>query len=140
MNRRVLVTGGRAFADRVAVFRTLDALQPIECVIHGDATGADALAREWARVRGVPDEAYAADWENLEGVPASRRRINRRTRRYYNVTAGFERNQRMLDHAQPTHVIAFAGGRGTNDMVGRTIRARAAGAAIEFVDMREVSQ
>ena len=48
---RVLITGGRDFADRILLFEALDRLHAIHSfsvLIHGDAKGADTLAGEWA--------------------------------------------------------------------------------------------
>lgn len=133
---RVLVTGGRNYGNREHVYRVLDSLQPVQVVIHGDAGGADTLAKEWAIERGVPHDPHPADWENLDGVPRSHRKFNIRTKRMYNVKAGFDRNEEMLRRTCPTHVVAFTGGRGTNDMCWRTITARRAGQAVEFMDLR----
>lgn len=56
--RRIVVTGGRNYADRDAVFAALNRLHakhPITTLAHGGARGADALAAEWAaRRRGDP--------------------------------------------------------------------------------------
>lgn len=101
---RLLVCGGRDFDDREFVFHALDkvhAKRPIECLIHGAARGADTLAADWALDRGVLCNAYPADWER-DGRGA-----------------GPIRNQRMLDQGKPDGVVAFAGGRGTADMVRR---------------------
>lgn len=98
----VLVCGGRAFEDRDKVVSVLDEIHastPIKCVIHGGAKGADALADYWAtlhapmRIVMVP-----ADWSA------------------YGRAAGPLRNARMLEW-NPDLVIAFPGGRGTEDMV-----------------------
>lgn len=101
---RVLVCGGRDFTDRGWLFATLDSLakeRPITFVIHGCASGADAMAGEWATMRGIDSEKYVAAW---------------RTR---GAAAGPERNARMLAAGRPDAVIAFPGGRGTADMVRR---------------------
>lgn len=47
--------------DRVAAFAALDVLHTCY-IIHGDARGADRLCRDWAVSRGIPHEAYPADW------------------------------------------------------------------------------
>jgi hypothetical protein len=55
---RVLVFGGRDFSDRRWLFRVMDDLharQPITCIIEGEASGADTLAREWAEDRGIEE-------------------------------------------------------------------------------------
>lgn len=44
---RVLVTGPRAFTDRMALWNALEALKP-DVIIHGEADGADTFAGHWA--------------------------------------------------------------------------------------------
>lgn len=106
---KVLVCGGRDYADELHVFDVLDELwrdRAVEQVIHGGASGADSLARRWANYREVPHVPYPADWMR------------------YGPAAGPLRNQRMLDHAKPDLVVAFPGGTGTADMVRRAKAAR----------------
>ena len=104
MKQTLLVCGGRTFADREKLFSILDAAHaanPIEYLVHGCAPGADTLADEWAKARGVPVEKYPALWD------------------VHGRKAGPIRNQLMLDDGQPDIVVAFAGGIGTADMVRR---------------------
>ena len=101
---RVLVCGGRDYADAQRVEQELVALGPTE-IAQGGARGADALAHAWAKARGVPVATYLPDW------------------RSFGASAGPLRNQRMLDEFRPDLVLAFHGGRGTADMVGRARRA-----------------
>ena len=78
---RVLVCGGRDYTDRGAVFAALDELharEPIALLIHGAARGADSLGGEWAAARGVPVQAFPADWKK------------------HGRAAGPKRNQQML--------------------------------------------
>ena len=105
---RVLVAGSREFANRDFMFQQLDKMNefhPITTIIHGDARGADRMAGEWANSRGVPIEIYPADWEK-DGR-----------------SAGFKRNERMMDEGNPTRVIGFTsdasptGSRGTKHML-----------------------
>ena len=101
---RVLGCGGRGYADQAMLFGALDMeaeVNGVSAIIQGEADGADKLARLWAHSRGVPCEGYAADW------------------RQHGRAAGPIRNQQMLDVAMPDKVFAFAGGRGTADMVRR---------------------
>lgn len=77
-------------------------------VIEGEANGADFLSRVWAVYRGVPFHPFPAQW---------------RVGGQYNPHAGPERNQRMLDEGRPGLVMAFPGGRGTDDMVTRSLNA-----------------
>ena len=97
---KVLVCGGRYYADRLRVDQVLCDLKP-EKVIHGAAQGADTLAAEWALDMGVPVEAYPADWER------------------HGRAAGPIRNRHMLEDSCPDVVVAFPGGKGTADMVKR---------------------
>lgn len=126
---KVLVCGGRDYSDQERVFQVLDYLDlnrsPIRLVIHGAAKGADALGKKWAETRGVEDDAYPALWDWLEASNA----VIKRTRdgRPYNANAGPDRNAKMLSHGKPDLVVAFPGGRGTDDM---TEKARAFGVKV----------
>ena len=111
---RVLVCGGRQFENRDMLNAALDKLhheRVFSLVISGGAPGADSLAEAWAKAAGVTRKIYAPRWE----YPG-------------------RRNQRMLDERRPDLVVAFPGGRGTADMVGR---ARSAG--IEVIDFGEAT-
>lgn len=113
---RVLVCGGRDFSDCGLMFNTLDALAKVEvvdCIIEGDARGADRIAGAWAKRRRIDLRLFPADWAQ------------------YGKAAGPIRNQKMLDAGKPDLVIAFPGGNGTADMVRR---ARGAG-----IEVREIS-
>lgn len=109
MRQRVLVCGGRDYRDRESAFKVLDAAHyanPIECIIHGTARGADSIAAEWAESRLIPIEPYPADWKR------------------HGSGGGPIRNQRMLDEGKPHMVIAFPGGYGTADMIRRAEAAK----------------
>lgn len=96
--KRVVVTGGREYDNGAAVRAVLE-LEPIAELAAGDATGADSLALTWAKHANVPHRRYAADWKK------------------YGRKAGPIRNREMLDDFKPDCVIAFPGGRGTDDCV-----------------------
>ena len=101
---RVLVCGGREFANRQMLDETLNRLhldRGVTLIISGGARGADTMAEWWARAEIVPCDVYQADWTGL------------------GRKAGPIRNQRMLDEAKPDLVVAFPGGKGTADMVRR---------------------
>jgi hypothetical protein len=116
---KILVCGGRDYSDRTRVFQVLDYLhqnrRPITLVIHGAATGADALGKEWAQTRGVEDDPYPARWDWLEAPNA----VIKRTKagKPYNANAGPDRNAKMLSHGKPELVVAFPGGRGTENAI-----------------------
>lgn len=53
---KLLVTGGRDFADEAMVKRVLDSLHAkynFTLLIHGDASGLDRLAGAWAHETGI---------------------------------------------------------------------------------------
>lgn len=126
---RVLVCGGRTYGrllnlgyppdirrqeqERVdreqrLLFDTLDTMKVdkgISAIITGDAPGADRLAARWARRQMLTVHRFDAEWGAL------------------GISAGPRRNQRMLDEGKPDMVVAFAGGRGTADMVSRAKKA-----------------
>lgn len=114
MGIRVLVCGGRDFADANMLWSRLEYAQEvrgkIDVIIHGGAEGADSLAAEWANRERVKAIRFDANW------------------RKYGKRAGPLRNQRMLDEGKPDLVVALPGGRGTADMVRR-----AQGAGIEVM-------
>jgi hypothetical protein len=98
---RVLVCGGRDYTDREVVYACLAEAQfglGMTVVIHGGATGADALAKEWCLENGFPQEEYLPHY----GCWGKR--------------APLVRNQDMID-AKPDLVLAFPGGSGTAHMV-----------------------
>ena len=109
--KRLLVCGGRDYADRQRVILELNAERP-DVVITGGAQGADSLASNIALSAGIPTIIMPAPWVR------------------YGKSAGPVRNGWMLKHASPTHVLAFPGGAGTADMVSR---ARAAGIVVREV-------
>lgn len=105
---RVLVCGGRDFKDWKWLFAALDAFRKdngVAVVIHGCARGADDWASVWARDRGIPEERYPADWLT------------------HGKGAGPIRNKQMLTKGKPDQVIAFPGGRGTDNMIQQAEKA-----------------
>jgi len=91
---RVLVCGGRDYTGDVVCLSQID----ISILIHGDAKGADTLAKEYAVIRGIHHAAVPALWD------------------YYYRGAGFQRNSAML-LLQPEYCVAFPGGKGTQMMI-----------------------
>lgn len=114
---RVLVCGGRDFCDWRKLSGTLTNLhmqrQAITEVVHGNAIGADWLAKAWAISAGIPEKPFPAKWSE------------------HGKAAGPIRNQQMLDEGKPNLVVAFPGGAGTRDMVTRAKKA-----GIEIVEVQ----
>lgn len=114
---RVVVTGGRDYADAAFVDTVLGTLlrwRGIGRLAHGSARGLDALADQWARGLGnIPVQPYRADWDT------------------FGRRAGPMLNRAMLDAERPDVVIAFPGGRGTADCVAAALERR-----IPVLDLR----
>lgn len=111
---RVLVCGGRDFNDAMTLGSWLGGIHKqrgITLLVHGGARGADYMAGKFAEWAGIPCDAYAID-HALDGPWPG---------------AGPRRNERMLAASKPDLVVAFAGGRGTADMVRQ---AKAAGVRV----------
>jgi hypothetical protein len=109
---RVLVCGGRRFADRALLEAVLDRLhraRPFAVLIEGDAQGADRMAGAWAEARGIDRLVFKADWDRL------------------GAKAGPTRNRQMLAEGKPDLVVAFPGRHGTAHMMRI---ARAAGVEV----------
>jgi hypothetical protein len=60
-DRVVIVTGSRDWGDETAIHDALVKANPT-LVVQGGASGADALARAWALVNGVPCRTFHASW------------------------------------------------------------------------------
>lgn len=100
---KILVCGGRDYDDFASICHVLRALRP-STVIEGGARGADAPAGRWARDNEVNLIVVHADWTK------------------HGRAAGHIRNGWMLDE-RPEIVVAFPGGRGTDNCV-KQARAR----------------
>jgi hypothetical protein len=131
----VLVTGSRAWSDIPAMHDALldtwhDATQDGHAgitVMEGGATGADTIARWWAKqhqAHGVGSQAVTADWGEPcgDGCPAGHRKDAHGSS--YCPLAGHRRNQQMVD-AGPAIVLAFRVGKstGTADCIRRAEKA-----------------
>lgn len=98
---RVLITGGRKFSDKILLNKVLNKLHQefhFTLLIHGDASGADSLAKKWALDKGIDILSCPADWKT------------------YGKSAGPIRNKSMLKH-NPELVVAFPGSNGTLNMI-----------------------
>jgi|HubBroStandDraft_3_1064219.scaffolds.fasta_scaffold1168525_2 hypothetical protein len=119
---RILVCGGRDYADASALNEALDSIhreKNVTRLIHGAARGADTLAAAWALSRNIPTGAFPAFWS------------------VHGKAAGFRRNEVMLRLGRPELVVAFPGGKGTAHMVNL---ARKAGVAVQEVAKLAVGQ
>jgi hypothetical protein len=102
---RVLVCGGRDYSDFEHLSKVLDQhyrARPFSHLIHGGASGADALADRWAADNHVFRLPFYAEWK------------------VFGRSAGPIRNGRMIEEGKPDLVLAFPGGRGTADMISKS--------------------
>ena len=101
MKYRILVCGGRNL-DPHKVAKTLEKnyshmIDDI-IVVHGGARGADEGADLFADKMGIEKDVFPADWKQ------------------YGKRAGLIRNREML-HSRINVVVAFPGGKGTQNMI-----------------------
>jgi hypothetical protein len=111
---KILVCGGRDYDNRAYVFQVLEMIHeenPITCVVHGAATGADSLGQAWALSKEISEIPYPAEWDKFKRA------------------AGPIRNAKMLRENEDIElVVAFPGGSGTGNM-----RIKAERAGIEVI-------
>lgn len=104
-----LICGGRDFADQAMFDSAMGDLVRLNgCparIVHGAARGADSMANAWADRKAIQIIRMPADWQR------------------HGRAAGPIRNQEMLDRMKPSLVVAFPGGKGTADMIGRARKA-----------------
>lgn len=112
MAHYVAFTGGRDYTDRTNVASTLRILKFLYDddlrVIHGAAPGADTLVDEECRRLDIRQKPFPANWTT------------------YGKPAGVIRNTAMCrylemcrDKGHTIEVVAFPGGKGTNDMIAQ---------------------
>jgi len=105
-NDKILIYGGRDYADWEGAFKALDLLKSrieqrgdrIAEVIEGGAKGADRLGREWAQAHGISVITFNADWNR------------------FGKSAGSIRNRQQFEEGQPNLCVEFPGGPGTRNM------------------------
>jgi len=104
-----LICGGRAFVDKGMFEKSMNDLMhnfgyPSR-IVHGAATGADSMADDLGNRLAIRVSRFPANWKS------------------HGRAAGPFRNRDMLA-VKPDKVIAFPGGRGTQDMVKRARKAK----------------
>jgi len=98
-----LICGGRDFTDQAmfddAMNRLIEMWGLPARIVHGAATGADAMADRWGRHYVIDVVRVPAEWEQ------------------HGLFAGPKRNWQMLTEYKPQRVIGFPGGKGTASMI-----------------------
>lgn len=77
----IAIVGGRDFTNKDALFAHLDHLDEPFTLVSGGAKGADSLAEDYAKSRGIYIEVIKPQWK------------------IYGKAAGFIRNQRIISKA-----------------------------------------
>lgn len=116
---RILLTGSREFTDRDLIAAALrEAATKLSAddatsvtLITGGARGADRLAADIARTLGWAVETHPADWS-------------------YGKTAGFKRNQEMVNLGADVCIALFVEGLACNGTKDCAHRARRAGITV----------
>lgn len=103
-NMRVIIAGGRDFADYDLLYRKMvsilkDQLPVNVEIVSGGANGADKLGERWAESLAFPVKRFPADWNK------------------HGKSAGPIRNEEMAKYA--THCVVFWDGksRGSKNMI-----------------------
>jgi hypothetical protein len=123
----VLVVGGRDYLHYERLVAVMDTVlgwnddQPFR-LVTGGATGADHLAVQWAKERGLTPE-------QIIEIPVAKN-FKERTQlgaifdwETQGKAAGPMRNAYMLETWRPGQGVVFPGGRGTEDMLVRLFQA-----------------
>jgi len=95
---KIIVTGGRYYKNFSELLRVLDELKP-SFIIQGGCSGADSMAVTYSIARKIEYKTYEADWDQ------------------YGLSAGPIRNKKMLEENLDAVLVAFPGGRGTENCV-----------------------
>lgn len=117
---KLIIAGGRDFNDFQLMDQEFlknfgDLNNDGIIIISGEAQGADSLGEDIAYKYGLGVDPNPALWSDLS-VPGAVIRKNKYGH-FYNVVAGYQRNERMAEKA--THLLAFFDGKskGTADML-----------------------
>lgn len=89
---RILVCGDRNWTKKRVIYNVLKFMQIVtnlECIIEGEARGADKLSRICAEQLGIKVIKFPANWKK------------------YGKAAGSIRNMQMLKEGKPNIVLAF---------------------------------
>ncbi len=105
----VVVVGGRELRSQRSVWQALDRAhrhKSIAVLVHGGTPGAEELAADWARDKGIRVIACPADWARDQ------------------ETAALKRHKRMIEEFDPDGVIILPGAVFGDDLAARAGAAR----------------
>ena len=60
---KLAIVGSRTFSDYELLKTTIDQIPTPSLIVSGGARGADTLAEQYARERGIPTKIFLPDWK-----------------------------------------------------------------------------
>ena len=132
MSVNIIICGGRWVQAEEHIHRYIDYLHERYgddlVIISGGATGADTIATDYAKSKGIPTVIYEANWGSCgpDCPPVCQKvkvRSDGQQSERYCPRAGYRRNHQMLAHEGGIHGVAafidrpLKQSRGTNHMV-----------------------
>jgi len=95
---RAIICGPRNFNDYKEVCKAIESTQlDISEIVHGDATGVDTLAGDYANEKKISCKVFPANWNDLT-APGATIKVNTFGKKY-NAKAGFDRNKKTAQYA-----------------------------------------
>ena len=98
---KLAIVGGRDFDDYERLEIWADELKPTE-IVSGGAKGADALAEEYAKRKGIPITVIPAKWDDMSPPCKFKRNVKGEL---YNALAGMNRNTAIVENCDI--ILAF---------------------------------
>lgn len=102
--KAVCICGSRGWKDKKSIRSVIYSLHPDTIVIHGGAPGADTIAGNIAKSRGLNIEVYIPDWE------------------LYGKSAGPIRNRKMVSKSDVVFAFWDGKSKGTKNSIDTVIK------------------
>ena len=98
--KKWIVAGSRSFNNYILLCQTLNTIKDnIECIVCGEAKGADILGANYAYDNNIKIKSFPADWQK------------------YGAAAGYVRNKQMAEYADAAIVFWDGASPGSKDMI-----------------------
>jgi hypothetical protein len=114
--KKLAIIGSRNFNDYDLLIEKVGKIENIEAIISGGASGADALAQQYAKDNGLPILIYYPDWDGIGRA------------------AGFIRNQQIVNKCD--ELIAFVVNESKGSMHSVTL-AKEKGVKVHLVKIKK---
>ena len=114
---KVIIAGSRNIVDYEIIKKSIEESKfDLTEVVSGGARGVDTLGEKYAKENDLLVKIFKAEWDNLVDVPKYKIKKNKYGK-LYNVTAGFERNEKMGDYADALIAVWDGKSNGTKAMI-----------------------